>query len=89
MIFIQKLGPEYISNIINNLDNIKDDIFINKMDFSHVNKEIIDYINGKYNNNILNNILGNKLIIHHIQKYVNTFITTHGVFAPCTYRLPL
>jgi hypothetical protein len=89
MIFIQKLGPEYISNIINNLDNIKDDIFINKMDFSNVNKEIIDYINGRYNNNILNNILGNKLIIHHIQKYVNTFITTHGVFGPCTYRLPL
>jgi hypothetical protein len=92
MIFINELGPEYISNIIKNLDNISDDIFINEMDFSALNTEILDFVNeesNKYNRNILNNVLNTKIIIKQINIKIQEYLVSHGVFAECNYTLPI
>lgn len=92
MIFINELGPEYISNIIQNLDNITEDIFINTMDFSEINTEISNGSNEqrkKYNRNILNNVLNTKIMIEQMRIKIEQYLESHGVFVPCTYVLPI
>ena len=92
MIFINELGPQYISNIIQNLDNITEDIFINTMDFIEINTEISNDSNKqltKYNRNILNNVLNTKIMIEKIHIKIERYLESTGVFAPCTYDLPI
>jgi len=90
MIFILDLGTQYIRNIIENLDNITDDIFINHMDFNDINRTIVGIVSNRtYNNNILSNNSNNKWSIDEINDEITTFLHDHGLFSSCTYKLPL
>jgi hypothetical protein len=90
MIFIMELGPDYIRDIIENLDNITDDIFINHIDFTDINAKIVKSVSKKkYNHNILTNNSNNRICIDKINYKITNFLTEHGIFGPCTYKLPL
>ena len=92
MLLINELGPAYISNIITNLDNINDDIFINSMDFTEINRQILAFMNEQklvYNNNIIHNIKHTRIITRDVYEKMEEFILKNGLFSKCTYQLPL
>ena len=91
MIFINELPPEYLDNLIKNLDTLNlDRLYKNSMNFDGLNSELSEYISSlRFNNNVLNNLLNNKLIINKINKIIETFLKTKGLFIHCNYSLPL
>ena len=91
MIFINELGPEYLSNMIQNIDKINlDQLFLNQTNFHDLNTLITQLVSEKvYNNNILNHMLMNKLIIEAVIKKIMEYIIQNGIFVPCRYVIPL
>jgi hypothetical protein len=92
MIFINKLGPEYISNIIYNLDNISlEKLNINQTNFDEFHTEILDCYNKLNHSNVIENIINNKAIndkFVSIKKKIQNLLDT-GLLGPCNYELPL
>jgi len=92
MICINELEPQYLNNILVNLDFINDNLlFMNDtIDYNLLNRQIIDYILSlTYNTNLLNNILNNKLIINKINDILGDFLKTEGLLQKCNYILPI
>jgi len=91
MIFINEIEPQYLDNLIKNLDTLHiDRLYKNSINFDTINSELSEYISSlRFNNNVLNNLLNNKLIINKINKMIETFLKTNGLFVPCNYSLPI
>jgi len=91
MIFINELGPEYLSNMIQNIDKINvDQLFLNQTNFHDLNTLITQFVSEKvYNNNILNHILMNKLLIEDVIEKIMEYISQNGIFGPCQYVIPI
>ena len=92
MFIINELGNEYISKIIENLDNINDDIFINSIDFTEIHTQITDLVNEQkleYNTNIIYNIKQAQVIANKVYNKIEEFILKNGLFSECKYELPL
>jgi len=91
MIFINEIEPHYLDNLIKNLDTLDlDRLYKNSMNFDGLNSELSEYISSlRFNNNVLNNLLNNKLIINKINKMIERFFETNGLFVPCNYSLPI
>jgi len=89
---IDKLDPEYLDDLIQNLDNpnLKKLFINNSIDFMSMNREISSYAGSlNYNTNIFNNLLNNKLIGNKINETLELFLKTQGLFNNCNYTLPL
>jgi hypothetical protein len=89
---INKLEPEYLNNLIKNLDNPNlERLYINNsIDYMSINQEISSYVRSlNYNSNIFNNLLNNKLIGNKINITIETFLKTQGLLNNCNYDLPL
>ena len=90
MYSIYKLGPLYIENIIKNLDNIDETrLFNNVINFDTLNQEIYDIMNKTKSASVLTSWFINKFNQNKILKKINEFILYHGIFADCTYKIPL
>jgi hypothetical protein len=90
MYSIYKLGPLYIENIIKNLDNIDETrLFNNVINFDTLNQEIYDIMNKTKSASVLTSWFINKFYQNKIFKKINEFILSHGIFADCTYEIPV
>jgi hypothetical protein len=92
MIFINQLGPEYVSNIIYNLENISlDKLFVNQTNFDEFHTEILDLNNILNQNNVIGNIINTKKIKYKlglIKNKIHNLLQT-GLLSACCYELPL
>jgi hypothetical protein len=91
MIFINEIEPQYLSNMIQNLDNINvEQLFENRNTYESINREILDIMDERSNSpNILNRIVVNKLLSKKVTNKIIKFIIENGLFGPCRYVIPI